>query len=82
MLILSLVDMRTSDELENVGFTCRAYRHMLVRLIKMEGEKYEILVLLRFLWKKFLNARAAAKEKCDVEGDSVVSTRTSQTGTC
>jgi len=70
--------MGTSDELENVGFACRAYRHVLIRLIKMDGEKYEIRVLLRFFWKKRLSARAAATEIWNVEGHGTVSIRTAQ----
>lgn len=44
----------------------------------MADHKLAIRVILRFLWKKGLNARAAAKEINDVEGTGSVNERTAQ----
>ncbi|CAF1461415.1 unnamed protein product [Adineta ricciae] len=43
-----------------------------------EITSFEFRVLLRHYWRKNLNAKAAAKAICDVEGEGTVASRTTQ----
>ncbi len=73
-----LVDRGPFSESNTVRLHACTYQVAFSQVNRMEAEKCEIRVILRFMWKTKLSAAAAAREICQVEGQGTVSARTAR----